>query len=220
MSDPTPPGESTPDDAGETPSRTGPPDEEAPASPSSGWGSMPPPPPWAPQQPYGQPPAEQPYGPQVYGQPPAGQPGYEQPDYGQPGYGHPAYGHPGYAQPGYGPPGYGQPPYAQPGYGPPPYGSQGYPFLGPVTNQKAQWALAVGLLAIPLACCATLFGLVGIVGIVLGIQARREIAESRGQQTGDGLALTGIITGSIATLIALTLGSVLLMLMLGGGAFS
>jgi hypothetical protein len=68
------------------------------------------------------------------------------------------------------------------------------------------------------ACCSTLFGLVGIVGIVLGIQARREIAESRGQQTGEGLALTGIITGSIATFIALALGLVLL-LMIGGSAF-
>lgn len=42
-----------------------------------------------------------------------------------------------------------------------------------------------------------LFGIGGIVGIVTGVVARNEIAASRGGQTGDGLALTGIILGAV-----------------------
>jgi Domain of unknown function (DUF4190) len=37
----------------------------------------------------------------------------------------------------------------------------------------------------------------GIVGVVTGFMARNQIRESNGQQTGDGLALTGIIVGAI-----------------------
>ncbi len=42
-----------------------------------------------------------------------------------------------------------------------------------------------------------LFGIGGIVGIVAGVVARNEIAASRGTQTGDGIALTGIILGAV-----------------------
>jgi hypothetical protein len=42
-----------------------------------------------------------------------------------------------------------------------------------------------------------LFGLGGIIGVIAGVVARNEIAASRGTQTGDGLALTGIILGAV-----------------------
>lgn len=108
------------------------------------------------------------------------------------------------------PPGAAYPGYPQRG----PYGG-GFP-AGPVTNQKAQWALALGLLAVPLACCSVLLGLVGVVAIVLGVQARREIETSRGQQTGEGLATTGMVAGAIATLVAVLLGLLLVMLVVAG----
>ena len=42
-----------------------------------------------------------------------------------------------------------------------------------------------------------LFGIGGIIGIIAGVVARNEIAASHGSQTGDGLALTGIILGAV-----------------------
>ena len=115
-------------------------------------------------------------------------------------------GHPGHAPPsGYGPPptGYGPPPgYGPPGYGPPPgygYPSPGYP--GPwrrPTNTVAILALVMAFVFAP-------------AGIVLGVVARRQIRQSG--EEGDGLALAGIIVGSIATaffVLALVLPFVLL----------
>lgn len=47
-----------------------------------------------------------------------------------------------------------------------------------------------------------LFGIGGIVGIIAGIVARNEIAASRGAQSGDGLALAGIILGAVNVLLS------------------
>jgi hypothetical protein len=47
-----------------------------------------------------------------------------------------------------------------------------------------------------------LFGIGGIIGIIAGIVARNEIAASRGAQSGDGLALTGIILGAVNVLLS------------------
>ncbi len=93
---------------------------------------------------------------------------------------------PGYGPPpGYPPPGYGPPP---PGYGPPGYGPPGYPpaFLRPPTNTMAILSLVFAFVFAP-------------TGIVLGVMARKQIRETR--EEGDGLALAGIIVGSIATAI-------------------
>lgn len=139
-------------------------------------------------------------------------------------------------------PGWGVPPEQPPAgpYGPPvgppgpyapypqqgvPYPQQGVPYpgpgdsggpgwypSGPVTNQKAQWALAVGLVSVVGACCSGILGLVGIVAVVLGVQARREIAASGGRESGGGLAVTGIVTGILGVLIALGLALLFLLL--------
>ena len=93
-------------------------------------------------------------------------------------------------------PGYG---YGQP-YGP------GFGAFGPVTNQKAAWALGVGVTSIVLGCCLALFGLGGIASIILGVQARREIAASGGTQSGEGLAIAGIVTGIVAVLLGVAFG--------------
>jgi hypothetical protein len=96
-------------------------------------------------------------------------------------------------------PGYGHAP--EPGWDPG-YGS-GYP--GPVrspTNGKATASLVTGVTSLVLSWCCG-FGLVGIVAVVLGVRARREIQDSGGTQQGDGLALGGIITGAIAIVLAL-----------------
>jgi hypothetical protein len=103
------------------------------------------------------------------------------------------YGTPPYTQPsyGYGPP---QPPYAAPG----PYG-YGVP---PRTNGKATAALWTGIGSLVLSfCCGA--GVLGVLPIVLGVQARSEIRTAGGQQEGDGMALAGIITGAIAVVLSL-----------------
>ena len=94
----------------------------------------------------------------------------------------PGYGPPGYAPPGYPPPGYGPPP----GYPPPGYGPPGYPpaFYRPPTNSMAILSLVLAFVFAP-------------AGIVLGVMARKQIRQTN--EEGDGLALAGIIIGSIAT---------------------
>ncbi|WP_370619286.1 DUF4190 domain-containing protein [Mumia sp. Pv 4-285] len=100
---------------------------------------------------------------------------------------------PGNEPPSYNPPpgGYGGPPPG--GYGGPPPG--GDPYGEPPKNStKATWALVTGILGL---CCGPL----GVVGIVLGRQAKDEIAASNGRLTGAGLAQAGFIIGIIAVVL-------------------
>lgn len=148
-----------------------------------------------PQPGYGPPPG---YGRQGPGQQGPGQQGHRQPappGYGPqgtpPGYGG-AYGQPGPPAPG-GRPGYGPSPQQQAPAGSPPgqhaFGDDPRPGLTPKTNTLAVAALVASLLG--LVCV----GIGGLVGLVLGVVARRQIAASGGGQTGDGLALTAIVIG-------------------------
>jgi hypothetical protein len=105
-------------------------------------------------------------------------PGYAAPP-AYPGSGQPAY--PAYGQPAY--PGADQPGY--PGYG---YGAPA-PVVRP-TNTMAIVALVLSLVGLP---C----GLTAPVGAIIGHVARRQIRE-RGE-SGDGMALAGIIVGWIVT---------------------
>jgi hypothetical protein len=86
---------------------------------------------------------------------------------------------------------------------PPAYSAApGYPVAAPTpTNNNAVLALVLGLVS--LAVCQ----IVGPVAVVIGQRARREIART-GEQ-GDGMALAGVITGAISTVI-LALGVVAL----------
>lgn len=153
-----------------------------------------PPPPGDPQQPSGDgpqdgggmsypPPGSTPPPPPPYG-PPGGQPPYD----GGQGYG----GGPGYGGPG-GPGGYGG------GYGGPPQSSS-----------KALWSMIIGIVSVPLACYACL-GWIGIAAIVMGNQARKEIAASGGMQTGEGQAKAGVILGWIGV----ALGTIVLIANIG-----
>ena len=104
--------------------------------------------------------------------PPAPPPGYAPaPVYQQPPYGQPPPSYPAGYQPGYG-----QQPY---GYGPPGYPPPGY---SRGTNTMAILALVLAFVIPP-------------AGIVLGVIARKQIRQTG--EEGDGLALAGIIVGSI-----------------------
>lgn len=111
---------------------------------------------------------------------------------------------------GYGPvPTYGAPPAptygaAQPGYGGPGYGypPQGYgqPSFAPAPNGKATAALITGIATLLMSwCCGA--GILGVIAIVLGARARNEIRASGGRQTGDGLAIGGMVTGAVAIVV-------------------
>lgn len=91
---------------------------------------------------------------------------------------------------------------------PPDHGSgqpSGPPYVPPYltrTNGKATASLVTGIVSVVLSWCPGL-GVVGVVAIVLGVKARNEIQASGGTQQGDGLALGGIVTGSIAVAFGL-----------------
>lgn len=146
----------------------------------------------------GPPPSSEPTAPYpgAAGQPPygAGEPTYAQGPYGPPTYG---YGQPG--QPG-------QPGYPQPGYG--------YPAAP--SNGKATAALIVGITTLVLSWCCGV-GILGIVAIVLGVRARGEIQASQGRQTGEGMAVAGIVTGVLAVLVGLASVAVIILAVVSGG---
>jgi hypothetical protein len=65
------------------------------------------------------------------------------------------------------------------------------PVMAPQTNSMAIISLVAGILgwvAIPV--------IASIIAVILGIKARNDIKASNGTQTGDGMALTGIILGA------------------------
>jgi VIT1/CCC1 family predicted Fe2+/Mn2+ transporter len=77
---------------------------------------------------------------------------------------------------------------------PPPPG--GYPPPTAIgNNQKAIVSMVLGIISI--FCCGFVLG---IVAIVLGLIARKEIAASGGLQGGSGFAIAGIVTGVLGIL--------------------
>lgn len=114
-----------------------------------------------------------------------------------------------------GPPG--PPPPDQPGYGPVPEGP--HPGYAPIlpTNSKATASLITGITTLVLSWCCGL-GVLGIVAVVLGIRGRAEVRASQGTQTGDGLALAGIITGAVAVVIGLAVIVLIVIVVATGSA--
>ena len=104
--------------------------------------------------------------------------------------------------PGENPPPAGPPPSPPSGQPPPPpqspapspaYGSPSQ------TNQKATWALILGIIG--LVCCP--FGiLAAIPAAILGNLGRKEIEASGGRQTGRGMAMAGVVLGIIGIVLA------------------
>ena len=107
----------------------------------------------------------------------------------------------------------------QPGYGTGP-GYEGPPpgYAAPLpTNNKATAALITGLTTLVLSWCCGL-GIFGVAAVVLGLQARAEVRRSQGGQTGEGLAMAGIITGAIATVVGLAVIVLIVLVVVSGHA--
>jgi hypothetical protein len=81
--------------------------------------------------------------------------------------------------------------YGQPGGGQVAYGA------APVQNQKALWALILGILG--LVCCGIF---TAVPALILGNNAKKEIAASGGTQSGEGMAQAGFILGIVGTVLS------------------
>ena len=74
------------------------------------------------------------------------------------------------------------------------------------TSGKATTSLVLGIASIVVCCLGFVLG---IPAIVVGLKARKEIRHSQGRTGGDGLALGGIITGAIGSLLGLAVVALL-----------
>lgn len=104
-----------------------------------------------------------------------------------------------------------------------PWAPQGPPPPGyapvPATNGKATASMITGVSTLVLSWCCGL-GLLGVVAVFLGVRARTEIRLAGGAESGEGLAVAGIVTGVLAVLIGLlTVVLVALVVVTGRAAF-
>jgi hypothetical protein len=74
---------------------------------------------------------------------------------------------------------------------------------GPETSPKAIWSLVLGLLGLFLTC------LTGIPAMILGVLALADIRRRPDRYEGQGMAVAGIVTGGIGTLLLLPLAMVI-----------
>jgi len=125
-----------------------------------------------------------PYGQPAYGQPYPPPPAYPQQPYPQEGYPQ-QQGYPG--QPGYP---------AQPGYAYQPYAAYTAP-----NHPKATTALVLGLVSLVGGLMCIVPVLVSPFAWVTGVKARKEIRQSNGQMSGDGMATAGMVLGIIGTVV-------------------
>jgi hypothetical protein len=72
---------------------------------------------------------------------------------------------------------------------------------GGKTNGLSITSLVLGIVSLPLSFCYGAGALFGMAALVTGFIARRQIKESGGVQEGNGMALAGMITGGIPTLL-------------------
>jgi hypothetical protein len=87
-------------------------------------------------------------------------------------------------------------------YAPPPYPQYSGPGFGYGYAPRATNGLAVASLVLGIIGWA-LCGVGSILAIVFGAMARSQIRSSGGRETGDGMALAGIILGSIGVALVI-----------------
>jgi hypothetical protein len=84
------------------------------------------------------------------------------------------------------------------GYGPTPAYVGPAASSGPKTNVLSIVSLVTGILGILTCSC---LGVMSIAAIVTGVLGRNQIKASNGLETGDGMALAGLITGAIGLVL-------------------
>ena len=99
-------------------------------------------------------------------------------------------------------------PYGAPAAPPPGYG---YPYQpAPRTNGMSVASMVVSIVSAAGLCCYGFGGLLGIVGAILGHVARRQVKQRN--ESGEGMALAGIIVGWIAFGLGLVVATVMVVL--------
>ena len=92
------------------------------------------------------------------------------------------------------------------------------------TNSLAITSLVLGIVSIPLTFCYGTGILFGIAAFITGLIGRRQIKESAGAQSGDGMALAGMIMGGIiGGLVGIAIVTIVVLALLGpaiGNIFS
>lgn len=78
----------------------------------------------------------------------------------------------------------------------------------PRTDPMAIWALVLGIVGIPLGCLCGIGIFASIAAIPLGFVSRKNIRQSSGGLTGEGMALAGAVLGIVG--VALLIGLFLL----------
>jgi|LSQX01.3.fsa_nt_gb RsiW-degrading membrane proteinase PrsW (M82 family) len=81
------------------------------------------------------------------------------------------------------------------------------------TNGLAIASMVLGIVSVPLICCCYVGILTGILAVIFGFIARKNIRESQGTQEGMGMALAGIIIGFVV--VGCTLVLILLYVAVG-----
>lgn len=85
-------------------------------------------------------------------------------------------------------------------------------------------SMILGIVSIPLAFCYGIGILFGIAAFITGLIARRQIKDSAGTQSGDGMAIAGVVMGAIVGgLLGLAVVAIVILALLGpavGNIFS
>ncbi|WTO68319.1 DUF4190 domain-containing protein [Streptomyces sp. NBC_00209] len=119
----------------------------------------------------------------------------------QPQYGYPGPQAPGYGYPGAQPPQFGYPAGQAPQYGYPGYPGYGNPWGGPApANEMGIAALVLGIIATAGFCMYGLGIILGVLALIFGIIGRGRA--QRGEADNGGVALAGIILGSIGIVVS------------------
>ncbi len=104
-----------------------------------------------------------------------------------------------------------QPGYYQPAPGMPPPMVM---VITPPTDQMALISMISGIVSlVSLLACPGVGFFIGLPAVICGHMSKKKIAQSQGQLSGDGMALTGLITGylgiAISALIVLVFGAMI-----------
>lgn len=92
------------------------------------------------------------------------------------------------------------------------------------TNNLAITSMVLGIVSLPLVCLYYVGVPVGIAAFITGLIARRQIKESAGAQSGNGMAIAGIATGlTSGVILFIAIGTIVILALLGpaiGNIFS
>jgi hypothetical protein len=95
--------------------------------------------------------------------------------------------------------------------------SQGPPPEARQTNGMAIVSLVLGIVSYPMGCCYGVGFIPALAAIITGVIARQQIRDSRGLQSGQGLAVAGIVLGAVLiVLLIMAICAIMVLGLLGG----